>query len=86
MTGTLTLLSDDPVNGRVDVTLSGVAIVILADPRIDFNGNGTIDFGDFVQFVQAFGSTEARFDLNLNGTVDFGDFVQLVGNFGRSTS
>ena len=50
----------------------------------DFNGDGKVDFVDFFQFVDAFGSTDARFDLNGDGKVDFVDFFQFVDAFGSS--
>ena len=53
-------------------------------PDADFDGNGTVDFADFIAFARAFGSTQARYDLNKNGTVDFTDFVVFAQAFGQS--
>ena len=47
----------------------------------DFNGDGTVDFIDFVAFAGAFGSADAEFDLNGNGTVDFPDFLTFTQAF-----
>ena len=47
----------------------------------DFNGDGTVDFIDFVAFAGAFGSADAQFDLNGNGTVDFPDFLTFTQAF-----
>ena len=41
----------------------------------DFDGSGTVDFSDFLEFAGAFGSDEAKNDLDGNGEVDFGDFL-----------
>ena len=60
--------------------------MVPADPRADFDGNGQIAFGDFLIFVQAFGSAEAIFDLDGSGLVDFGDFLIFVQSFGKSIS
>ena len=55
----------------------------------DFNGNGSVDFQDFLAFAQNFGRSEGdleyddRFDLNGNRTVDFGDFVEFAKQFGK---
>jgi len=49
----------------------------------DFNGDGVVNFGDFVLFGGAFGSTQAKYDLNENGVVDFGDFVAFASVFGE---
>ena len=43
----------------------------------DFDGNGVVDFPDFLLFVGKFGSNqgdetyEGRFDLDGNGAIDF---------------
>lgn len=47
----------------------------------DFNGDGTVDFSDFVVFAQAFGSADPQFDLNANGSVDFPDFLVFTQAF-----
>lgn len=52
----------------------------------DFDGSGTVDFADFLQFVQAFGTTEAVYDLDNNGTVDFADFLLFVQVFGSEAA
>ncbi|MDA0748543.1 MAG: SUMF1/EgtB/PvdO family nonheme iron enzyme [bacterium] len=49
----------------------------------DFNGNGTVDFSDFVLFAQAYNSTQTRYDLNGNGTVDFSDFILFARAYGQ---
>jgi Ca2+-binding EF-hand superfamily protein len=57
----------------------------------DFNGNGTVDFPDFISFAQQFGKTpadigfDALFDLNNSGSVDFGDFISFAQQFGLKT-
>ena len=51
----------------------------------DFDGSGTVDFPDFLQFVAAYGSGEARFDLNGSGTVDFPDFLTLARHYGQKS-
>ena len=72
---------------------------IFADPVVlrfskqgaltaDFDGDGTVGFGDFLQFAQQFGLSpgdagyEARFDLDGNGTIGFGDFLVFANAFG----
>jgi len=41
----------------------------------DFDGNGKVEFVDFLRFATAFGTTESRYDLNNNGKVDLPDFI-----------
>ena len=49
----------------------------------DFDGNGKIEFSDFLLFVQAYGTSQARYDLNDSGKVDFSDFVVFVSVYGQ---
>ncbi len=55
----------------------------------DFDGNGMVDFQDFIAFAQNFGRSEgdadydARFDLNGNQEVDFQDFIAFAKQFGK---
>ena len=59
-------------------------------PDADFDGDGTVGFGDFLQFAAQFGLSQgdagydAKFDLDGNGAIDFGDFVIFAGAFGTS--
>jgi hypothetical protein len=50
----------------------------------DFNTDGTVNFGDFVLFAQAFGGTDLAFDLDGDGSVKFGDFVIFAQLFGTT--
>ncbi|MDE3000868.1 MAG: leucine-rich repeat domain-containing protein [Gemmatimonadota bacterium] len=58
----------------------------------DFDGDGTIGFGDFVKFAAKFGLVQgddgydAQYDLNGNDEIGFGDFVIFAQNFGREVS
>ena len=68
---------------------SAVAVTVAAAPETpaaagaDFNGDGTVDFADFFEFVDAFGGSDPRFDLNGDGSVDFADFFEFVDAFGQ---
>ena len=56
----------------------------------DFDGDGTVGFGDFVQFAARFGLSQgdagydARYDLDGDGTIGFGDFVIFANAFGKN--
>ena len=56
----------------------------------DFDGNGKVDFADFLLFVAVFGQSaigqNAVYDLDGSGTVDFGDFLIFATAFGQPTS
>ena len=78
--------------------LSSMFVFALAVPAIgqttaadaDFDGSGEVDFPDFLQFVNAFGSSAGgdkyneKFDFDGSGTVDFSDFLQFVNVFGQT--
>ncbi len=55
----------------------------------DFDGDGAVDFTDFLKFAQHFGTREggvgydARYDLDADGTVGFSDFLLFAGRFGE---
>ena len=49
----------------------------------DFDANGIVDFGDFILFAQAFGSSQTSFDLDGNGSVDFPDFILFAEQYGE---
>ena len=58
----------------------------------DFDGDGTVGFGDFVIFAGVFGASqgdekwEARFDLDGDGGIGFSDFVIFAQHFGKGVS
>jgi hypothetical protein len=58
----------------------------------DGDGNGTVDFNDFLSLQNAFGSTtgsvtwNAAFDSDSNNLIDFNDFLSLQNRFGMSLS
>lgn len=61
---------------------------VPATPTPDFDGNGSVDFSDFLEFASAFGKTtsdsdfDGKFDLDASGDIGFGDFLQFAAAFG----
>ena len=57
-------------------------------PSADFDGDGSIEFSDFILFAAAFGLNQgdsgydARFDLDGDGSIGFPDFLTFAGAFG----
>jgi hypothetical protein len=49
--------------------------------RADFNGDQTVDFFDYLDFVAAFDSETPRADYNEDGGVDFFDYLDFVADF-----
>ena len=50
---------------------------------VDFDGNQTVDFPDFLKFAAALGSAHPKYDLDGSGTVDFPDFLTFASHFGQ---
>jgi YVTN family beta-propeller protein len=59
--------------------------------RFDFDGNGRVDFSDFLLFAKAFGARmgdgvfDARYDVNNNNRIDFDDFLAFASDFGKTS-
>ena len=78
------------------LSLTLILIAPLLDAQetksADFDGNGTVDFTDFLAFAQGFGKSAGqddfneKLDLDGNGTIDFSDFLLFVNAFGGSSS
>ena len=75
-----------------DVSARAISISANGDDTAsipDFDGDGTIGFGDFVIFAGVFGARrddekyEAKYDLNGDGEIGFPDFVIFAQNFGK---
>ena len=79
--GTIDILSNDPENAAIRLTITGS--VTGPRKRSDFDNSGAIDFADFLLFARAFGSTNPTFDLDDSGSVDFPDFLIFVAHFGK---
>ena len=66
------------------------ALMVIRHQRsADLNGDGNVDFSDFLLFVAAFGKSEgeagynAAADLDGDGTVAFSDFLIFASAFGK---
>ena len=74
---------------RESITPPNIGVTLmLAQLTPDFNGDGRVDFGDFVAFGMRFGASrgdaryEAKYDLDEDGTIGFGDFLIFGQEFG----
>jgi hypothetical protein len=53
-------------------------LVQLEEIVADFNGDGQVDFADYLILVRDFGKPGIRCDLNGDGSVGFGDYLILI--------
>ena len=85
-------------DGMLLASRSGDGTVLLWDissyitpqtPGPDFNGDGRVDFSDFLLFASQFGLSrgdeqyDAKYDLDGDGTIGFGDFLIFSRRFGE---
>lgn len=76
------------------LTLEKIEDLVIApacDPSTqgDLDGNGTVEFADFLVLSANFGSEVADHtlgDVDCNGTVEFADFLALSANFGNTVA
>ena len=75
-----------------DVVSLTFTLKVQQQPTPDFNGDGRVDFTDFLLFTVQFGlrqgapGYDARYDLDGDGTIGFGDFLIFGRAFGREGS
>jgi hypothetical protein len=69
-----------------DIDLGNTILGLIGSISGDADGNGLVEFSDFVILANNFGQagqyTDGDFDWS--GMVDFPDFVILANNFGKS--
>ena len=70
-----------PING----TTGTVGLIQLSVPGsacpADFNVDGTLDFFDYLDFVEAFASLSIAADFNADAVIDFFDYLDFVQAF-----
>ncbi len=60
----------------------GARITIVAPLcPADFNEDGTVDFFDYLDFVDSFSSQQPASDFNQDGVIDFFDYLDFVDAF-----
>jgi hypothetical protein len=86
-------LYDNALSGAEVAMLAGVVIEPMCDPNTngDVNGDGNVDFADFLVLSANFGTTvtepppgHEQGDLDCDGMVGFPDFLILSANFGTT--
>ncbi len=63
--------------GTANETIIGIRFRCVAD----FNGDGTLDFFDYLDFVAAFSVSGFSADFNGDGVIDFFDYLDFVAAF-----
>eukprot|EP00172_Hildenbrandia_rubra_P004383 Plantae.Rhodophyta-Hildenbrandia_rubra.ctg87520.p1 GENE.Plantae.Rhodophyta-Hildenbrandia_rubra.ctg87520~~Plantae.Rhodophyta-Hildenbrandia_rubra.ctg87520.p1 ORF type:complete len:133 (-),score=4.97 Plantae.Rhodophyta-Hildenbrandia_rubra.ctg87520:150-548(-) len=86
-------------SGDHQLTLEDLSCATVADSQHtvtgldlqagDFDGNGSVDFGDFLRVSKNFGKDVDKYvagDIDGDGAVLFSDFLLLSANFGAKNS
>ena len=77
---------------RIVLTAETLEIGLSGTGRVsnpDFDGDGEVDFDDFILFARAFGTSsndeqfDPRYDLDGDGEVGFADFIAFAEKFGQ---
>lgn len=77
---------------RIMLTAETLEIGLSGTGRVsnpDFDGDGEVDFDDFILFARAFGTSsndeqfDPRYDLDGDGEVGFADFIAFAEKFGQ---
>lgn len=64
----------------------GTITVVPSDPcPADLDGSGSVDFGDILAILSAWGNAGGPEDLDCSGTVDFADLLVVLGAWGSCT-
>ena len=92
---TLIVKSFEIISGN-DIDMLNVSNAIISFTKTtgpgDFDGDGVVNVGDFLLFVQIFGKTssdvgfDARMDLDGDGRIHLADFLEFVKVFGTTYS
>ncbi len=91
----LTLLADPGTNGRAELyaggffssaggqVSSGIALANCPVPRCkaDMDGDGMIDFNDYLFFVSVFVEGSELADYNEDASIDFFDYLDFADGF-----
>ena len=84
---TLTILNASDATGT---PLGQTTIADIRDSsllaRADADGNGIIDFPDFLAFARAFQTPDPTFDFDGDGVVNFPDFLTFARIYGRTVN
>jgi hypothetical protein len=83
------LVDDDPPPGSVAAKVNAVQTAVTSSASfLDYDGNATIDSGDYSAFAGKFGLAtgdtdfDAVYDADNSGQVEYGDFFIFADNYG----
>lgn len=57
------------------------ASLTLSGCTADLSGDGVVDFGDYLEFLNLYDALDPRVDFNMDGVIDFGDYLEFLNHF-----
>ena len=70
-----------PIVDTTGIAPQKMALWRPATCRADFNGDGQVDFFDYLDFVDAFANEDPSADYNGDGQIDFFDYLDFIADF-----
>ncbi len=56
-------------------------VTVLSACVVDLNGDGLVDFQDYLEFLNLYDAEDLRVDFNGDGLVDFSDYLEFLNLF-----
>jgi hypothetical protein len=76
-------MTDAQVGALGGPNARGIAYLRPLPCAADFNRDGSVDFFDYLDFVDAFSSGSVSADFNSDGSIDFFDYLDFVDAFSQ---
>ncbi len=83
------IAADLNADGRADIACSNrdsdnTSVLLSTFGRgcsADFNSDGSVDFSDYLDFIDLFATAAPAADVNIDGVVDFSDYLDFIAGF-----
>lgn len=75
--GTVTVTTNSPETPMLTVAVTGQVVENAGCPA-DLNGDGFVDFSDYLDFLNLYDAQDPRVDFNRDGFVDFSDYLDFL--------
>lgn len=81
VSGTLDINSNNQIVFCAVLSNGSIGMFSASPCKADFNGDGILDFFDYLDFVAAFSGNDPSADFNGDGVIDFFDYLDFVAAF-----
>jgi murein tripeptide amidase MpaA len=81
----LRFIARDSTDAIVEAAVDEISAFAIACPTPncpgDWNGDGVVDFNDFLSYLNDYNAANPRADINGDGIVDFNDFLEFLNYY-----